>query len=69
MLDVRRALDEGALIVWQLDPVCRIVTAFPAGTHLIVFHPDDELMMEELPLFRCRVSDFFALLGIPPEGA
>jgi hypothetical protein len=69
MWNVHLAFARGAFIVWQLDPVCEVVTVFPSWTHLKVFRADDELVMEELPLFRCRVSEFFRLLGVPPEAA
>jgi hypothetical protein len=65
MMKVSDALNAGAFIVWLLDQDCHAITVFPSWSHLQVVRADDELAMPELPFFRCRVRDFYRLLGYP----
>ncbi len=67
MTNVVNAINQGAAFVWQIDPVCQAISLFTSWTHLKVFQTDDELVMSELPLFRCRVREFLQLLGITPD--
>ena len=69
MTNILDARDKGASFVWQIDSDCSVLTIFPSWTHLEVFNADDELVMDELPLFRCRVSEFLRLIGVLPEAA
>lgn len=59
---VRDALDQSFDIVWQIDPEGRVITVFPSWTHHRVFSANQELVMVEMPYFRCRVDRFFQLL-------
>ena len=67
MDDVTDAHKSGASIVWLLDHDYNVISIFPSWTHLSVVRGDAELAMPELPLFRCRVRDFYRLLGLLPE--
>jgi hypothetical protein len=64
-MNVRAALNGGAFIVWLLDQECDAITVYQSWSHLQVARADDELAMPELPYFRCRVRDFYRLLGFP----
>ena len=69
MTNILNAMGRGASFVWQIDSDCSVLTVFPSWTHLEVFKADDELVMDEMPFFRCRVREFLQLLGITAPGA
>jgi Uma2 family endonuclease len=57
-------LQRGVALVWLVDPEGRTVTVYRNGQLPQVLEGDDELVCEDvLPGFRCRVADFFDLLG------
>ena len=54
----------GTAVVWLVDPEERAVTVFRPNQLQQVFDEDEELTGgDELPDFRCRVSEFFAMPG------
>ena len=54
----------GAAVVWIVDVEERSVIVFRPNQFQQVFEEDEELNGgEELPDFRCRVADFFAMSG------
>jgi Uma2 family endonuclease len=58
----------GVEMVWVLDPEVRCVTVFLPDSYPTVHDENEELSGGAvLPDFRCRVSEFFALPGAPPE--
>jgi Uma2 family endonuclease len=57
-------LARGIAVVWLVDPEGRSVTVYRMNQLPQVYEGDDELPGDpELPGFRCRVAEFFALPG------
>ncbi len=57
-------LQRGTAVVWVVDPEDRTVTVFRPNQIQQVFDEDEELTGgDELPEFRCRVAEFFAMPG------
>src|SRR5205085_8304163 len=61
---ISQFLKWGTAVVWLVDPEERAVTVFRPNQLPQVFDEDEELTGgDELPEFRCRVAEFFALPG------
>jgi Uma2 family endonuclease len=61
---ISQFLKWGTAVVWLVDPEDRAVTVFRPNQLPQVFDEDEELIGgDELPEFRCRVAEFFAMPG------
>lgn len=56
---VREYLSAGVRQVWLISSEHRTVTIYHSLTHATILLEEDELLSEELPGFRCRVSELF----------